>query len=301
MEPNLALKPFTCVPCGTVAWATQADYLAGKAVCPAGHAVTRTTLPRLPDYLLKVRLPSLRTQAPEEVAYEVLRGAQRFPNPFPPRHEGGDCFACAGYAMVKCLFPDKEVDWDALYEAWFNPRHPGQLDNTWERMRDPFQRMGDMGYPMESGILFTAPFSSWNLEAWEPAWFRANHEINWWRDIHAYLSAGWLALSHVKQKATGPTDKEGFLHNTNHVVLIDGARQAYQEVPQPAWYFEKYPEEGPTYKRWEYQVHVVDSARTDMTGWHEVRDWLHWHGASAVHIFRRNLRPKGASITTSLT
>lgn len=258
---------------------------------------------RYPEDHLQMKFPSRRPEPPLAVAFEVLRGAKRFPNPLPPRNSGGDCFACATYSMVSLLFPEREdITWDALYKAWENPKFPGQLDNTWPHYLEVFDRMARLfELPVERGILFTPPFSAWDIERNEPAWFRAPGEIYWWRDLQAYLSAGWLAIAHVNQFGSGPYEvgdpaQEGYIHTTDHIVLIDGARQARVRRPQPKWYMEKYPESEPTWDTWEYQVHVVDSARSDQSGWHEARLWLYRHGASALHIMRRHYRDPPSGI-----
>lgn len=230
-----------------------------------------------------------RTRKDHPPSLLVCHEVQRFPNPLPHRNPGGDCFACAAYAIVRHFYGDAAPSFSDVWEAFLHPNQRGRTDQTYPSCanypgyKDALERIRTAdGRGLEVRNHLTRP--EYNVDQWEASFYWRIPYQEWWHDLHAYLSAGWVAIAHVNQAGIGPVTPcgrgDGSLcyTQTDHILVIDGARR---------FHYEEFENGEFKLGSLEYEVHVVDSANSkNTTGWHPVHDWLIRHGASGLHMVR---------------
>lgn len=72
---------------------------------------------------------------------EICHGIAPVPQPSPARNDGGDCFACATTAALRWMFPDADVDFDAVWECFIAEYHDGNAQANLGKLRDAVARV----------------------------------------------------------------------------------------------------------------------------------------------------------------
>lgn len=207
---------------------------------------------------------------------QVLQDIEPYPNPQPPRNEGGDCFACATKAAFDHMFPDDPPDFDTVYDWWINDK--GSMQNTWIGVKTALRAASNDGYRVTYFGDIVQP--SYDPERFAHDWFYKEPTTPYARRLEAWLAAGWVTFSHFRIDGEGPLTDDLKLRHGNHFVLLDGVRVYWEEQDLDSV-------EG-THRHKTRDVHVVDSSRRydPHTRWVNIRDLLRKHGCAAWWLVR---------------
>lgn len=203
---------------------------------------------------------------------EYCAGVTPFPQPSPARNPGGDCFACALTAMLRHFWPDRPATFAQAYGCY--AQENGTIRNVWHGHATAFHAAGQHDYRLEVAQDIVAPVL--NPRQWSHPWWLFLPERDYARRLEGWLRSGWLAVSEINFEGAGPVTPDFRLNTTNHVVLLDGVRVAFEEDDVIGGQVAR-----------EY-VHVVCSAKGAY--WIGARDLLLRHGAAGWQLARPERR-----------
>ncbi len=257
-----------------------------------------------------------------KICREFCLGVERVPNPEPARNDGGDCFACALCAGLRWLFPNREIALDEVWEFFLsnnlyygdtdavmfalkdaayaylaNPsderleilksaaeaipdKKKPLLNNTWTQFEKAVHCAGGKYGSLEVTVDTVEPKIT-ELRTWSFPWpERCAQE--YCRRLEGWLRGGWVAFTEIDHAGKGPApmlpDGRMGRNSINHFCILDGVRRVYTEHRDEAGHFK--------HGGWHDELHCVDSARTDLTGWHKADDFIRKHGAGAWWLAR---------------
>lgn len=213
---------------------------------------------------------------------EILLGVERVPNPQPHRNEGGDCYACTLIAALVHLFPEQDAPTFEDCDRWFTGRTTSgdaTTNNTWRGMDSALWHARADGFDLEVAYDMVVP--QFDPRQWGYGWPVVWAGDQYVRRLEAWLAAGWLALTVINLDATGPLTDDLKIWTTDHFLLLDGARQFWQEAEHGA--------------SGQSEVHAVDSSTRDITGWHDVRKWERGFGGTPWMLVRPDRRERRAA------
>jgi hypothetical protein len=223
---------------------------------------------------------------------QVCHNVIEYLQPHQKRNPGGDCFACATTAIIKHLFPEKEVDFDKIWSAWKcaqDTKGNKVLSNTWHGLQQVFPALSwddQYGGPFktEQRIFFPYPrfdFRNYSCTFGVSASLNNLQEQEWAYGVEAYLAAGWIGMVEINMHGIEET-KWNQMSHSDHFVVIDGQRHF--------WHYTDHEYDGK--KSWsgtlKHETHVVCSAKGPY--WISTRELLAKHGAGAVYFVRRDQR-----------
>lgn len=207
----------------------------------------------------------------------ISHNIERFPQPEPLRNPGGDCFACALLSALRFLYPEKEFDFNKVWETYILKEE--SVDGT------SFEHLGNswMHYPRVlkqckeqldlSDFTFRQnschpKFTSWGCT--NGNWNRDHSQYGeYWHTLCEDLKSGVVFIP-INMMGEGPW-KNGRWNDTDHIVLIDGVRERRVPIDGGA--------------RIDWEVHIVCSR--DRGGWKTVHELLDLHGAGAWYVLER--------------
>lgn len=261
---------------------------------------------------------------------EICHNIARVSQPTPARNPGGDCFACAATAGLRWLYPEHDIKLDDVWDMFVVEYHDGKAQDNLRKLRSAvgqFLRgeMLDVGdASLESiykevcaeaprtttcntwsgfrDVLYKAS-SRWgrlditwdmvrpNFDShsgsppWSFSWRFQDCGSDYARRLEGWLRSGWVAWAEIRMAGGGPfepgLDGAVMLRSIDHFIAIDGVRTQLVEETMPS---------GGKCGTWRDEIHVVDSASRNLTGWHEVTQFTRSHGASSWWLARREVR-----------
>lgn len=211
---------------------------------------------------------------------EVLRSVAPFMQPKPPKNPGGDCFACAVTAVVRHLFPDRPISFEAAWDLFKEKNSSGTetLSHTWGSFQRVIWKLRADGYPVEMRQDIVVPRI--DLQHWSHPWWFSVPDDEWAYRLEAWLAAGWLAFAEMEFDGKGPYTREGFINVIDHFIVLDGQRHFWKPM-------------GHGGSGLEHETHVVCSARGAY--WMRTRDLLLKHGVAGLTLVRVDRRERQAA------
>lgn len=211
---------------------------------------------------------------------EILLGVKPFLQPSPGRNPGGDCFACSLKAATDYLYPENPIDFNLAWESFEETSVGGNrvLSNCWPTMawRAPYA-LHEHGYKFDlhRDLLMPQP----DLDHHSYSWGFQVNEQEWSLRLHAWLSAGWVAIAEQSFPPLPAVTPDGRKNHTDHFVVLDGQRSFWQESSLL-----------PGASSLEHETHVVCSAKGAY--WIDTKDLLNLHGVNALVLLRRSNYPR---------
>lgn len=207
---------------------------------------------------------------------EILLGVKPLMQPQPHKNPSGDCFACALKAAIDHLYPERPVNFDAVWNAFkVTPYGGGEkvLSNTWPTMCIAAYALRDQGYDLDVHADIVTP--QFEVDHHSHAWFRMHPTMEWAYRLEAWLAAGWLVLVEINYAGAGPYNQDGTSNNADHFVVLDGQRH----------FWKRFETGGASLT---HETHVVCSARGAY--WIDTHDLMRKHGVAGLRLIRRDER-----------
>lgn len=198
------------------------------------------------------------------------------PQPSPSRNPGGDCFACATFAIVRHLLPGQHCeDFHSIWERYqfeYEPNPdvtPGPnspthyTQNDWLGYGRVLTKLGEE-YGISHRYELIPP--DYEPQRRNAPWF-AGYLTSWHNALAAHINAGHVLMGSIRFSATGQRHRGG-LHDTDHAILVDGWRTVWRPVGAV-----------PGARRQDIEYHVVCSARGAYWIDQDELVWCHGFGA----------------------
>jgi len=211
----------------------------------------------------------------------VCHKVEQFPQPEILKNPGGDCFACATFAALRWMYPEREFTFDEVWDTYTLTQVNSDgtsfdyLGNSWLQYPHVFKNivkklgLKDFKWKKRSSYpkfkRFGCDVAHWNRD-------HAQYGEYWHKMRDDIVSGGVVFLS-VNMEGEGPW-KDGRWNNVDHVILIDGARE--RQVPIEAV---------PGASRIDWELHTVCSRKG--CRWITVHQLLDLHGAGSWHVLLR--------------
>lgn len=206
----------------------------------------------------------------------IVAGVEPVPQPSTRLNPGGDCFACVVAAVVNHLCPDHAITIEQAFGLFAETTTTGTptTGNTWVGMQKALQRARyEHDVPIVCRTDIIQP--RFDPAMWAHDWFHSEDATDFTERLEAWLSAGWVAIASYLFDGTGPYDGDLMGRSTDHFVLLDGARAAWED-------------RGEGCSVLQHSVHVVCSVRG--ARWQTTRDLLRHHGVAGLILVRRDNR-----------
>jgi hypothetical protein len=208
----------------------------------------------------------------------------------PSRNPGGDCFACALTAVLRHLYPEKNVDFNKVWEYFLTKQTSDgkpHLSNTWPGMYDAIiEAIRDENYDFKLEYRREYVYPRIDIESWSHCFGIEQSPEECGYRLEAWLKAGWIALAEIQYTPTGKHgwQPDGYRQSNDHFILIDGIRMG--------WWWEKYTVNGKECESGSLRVdvHVVCSAKGKY--WIDYKELLEAHGVGAWLLVRKDLKER---------
>lgn len=214
---------------------------------------------------------------------EIFLNVKQFPQPYPVKNQGGDCFACAFTAAFKHLFPEKDILFDNVFDYFKTTYYNSDkecLDNCWCGYTRMLNNAINDGLNIEYKTDIIYPdFSETNRFPY--SWFKFNVRSKMFEKIFNLLSEKNLLIFTIDNGGRGPVyydfnDNRYYNNSTNHLVLVDGIKSCWEPIENL----------DNDCKAFHYYIHVVCSAKGCY--WVKLDDFIDKYGAAAWWQIRRN-------------
>ena len=220
---------------------------------------------------------------------EFSHGVEPVRQPRPPISKGGDCFACSVLAILRHLFPEREVTLEFVHKVFESEYTTGgtYYQNTWDGYDHALHRLSS-GYFHDDKRFekfdieyrrFYPVFNMEHLRLHNPHWNNPGGYTDWGWMVDAFLRAGYLLLVEMNSDGEGPVrtvDGKPHPNFIDHVAVVEGVRRRLVRVSKEA-------------RKYIQEFHLVDSNKRHKTNeyWIDVDDLLFLHGVAGFWMIRR--------------
>lgn len=198
-------------------------------------------------------------------------GVTPYPQPSPAKNPGGDCFACATYALVRHFLPSSPETFESVWNRYLRPVEPHPSVTYPEGAPSHYLSNCWIGYGVALESLGLAHRYELVTPDYDPcrrgAAFFSGYLTSWHNALAGHIDCGHVLLASIQFDGKGPIQRGG-MHDTDHAILVDGWRKVWRPV-----------EAVPGASRQDIEYHVVCSAKGGY--WIDQDDLVWKHGLAA--------------------
>lgn len=207
---------------------------------------------------------------------EICLGVEPFHQPSPVVNPGGDCFACALFAILRHLQPGA-VSFEQCLEFFREKYHNSEeefYNCTWPGFKSAVERAKEqLGIKVRIIYDFVEP--RYRPAIHSHAFWTFLPLQEWGKRLESYLSEGWVAAAVIDFDGRGALLPDGTFNEHNHFITIDGFRSSEQPHPTVAGA-----------QIIVNEAHVACSVKGAY--WIDVTDLLKKYGAAALWLVRKS-------------